>query len=193
MEAKRVLVIDDDPVIGKSIDRVLSGKGYAVITAGDGAQALDKLAREDYDMVYTDIRMPGMDGVEVARQIKASRPWLPVVIITGYGSQASEAEAKAVGVTAFLHKPLSPAMIEESAQDALRKPEPAAAAPVAAAEPAAQPSALKNVLLFFAAPFIGLAYAIALPFVGFGMLVWKGWKAWKLTYVNAMREPPERL
>ena len=177
--ATRVLVIDDDPVIGKSIDRVLASKGYAVICAADGAQALEKLEREDYDMVYTDIRMPGMDGVEVARQIKASRPWLPVVIVTGYGSQASEAEARAVGVSSFLHKPLSPEMIEASAQDALREnvSPPVAQVQAAPAAAEARPGALRNLGLFFAAPFIGLAYAIALPFVGMGMLAWQGWKA----------------
>jgi CheY-like chemotaxis protein len=174
----RVLVIDDDPVIGRSIGRVLSPKGYAVLTAADGAQALDRLAREDYDMVYTDIRMPGMDGVEVARQIKAARPWLPVVIVTGYGSQASEEEARAVGVAGFLHKPLSPEMIEASAQEALReKPSPVEARTQAAPAPTETLPDPRNLALFFAAPFIGLAYAIALPFVGMGMLVWQGWKA----------------
>lgn len=178
--ATRVLVIDDDPVIGKSIDRVLASKGYAVITAADGAQALEKLAGEDYDVVYTDIRMPGMDGVEVARQIKATRPWLPVVIVTGYGSQASEEEARAVGVSAFLHKPLSPEMIESSAEAALRAKASPPAAVAAAQTPAAaeaRSGVLRNVGLFLAAPFIGLAYAIALPFVGMGMLAWQGWKA----------------
>ena len=63
---KKVLVIDDDPVVGKSFARVLSGKGYAVITAKDGQEALDKLASESYDLVYTDIKMPGMSGLEVA-------------------------------------------------------------------------------------------------------------------------------
>lgn len=189
MSAKtKVLVIDDDPVIGKSIDRVLSGKGWAVITAADGPEALTKLALEDYDVVFTDIRMPGMDGVEVARRIKQTRPWLPVVIVTGYGSEENEARAKQAGVDAFLRKPLSPEMIEQSAQGALREkalpaatalpqPEAPAAAPVAAQ--AARPGALKSVALFFAAPFIGLAYAIALPFVGIGVIAWAGYRAWR--------------
>jgi CheY-like chemotaxis protein len=183
MSAKtKVLVVDDDPVIGKSIDRVLSGKGWAVITAADGAEALEKIAREDYDMVFTDIKMPGMDGVEVARRIKAERPWLPVVIVTGYGSLDNEAKAKEAGVAGFLRKPLSPEMIEWSAYDALREKTLPAVPAVAPAEavaeaPAARPRALKNVVLFFAAPFIGLGYAIALPFVGLGMLAWVGYRA----------------
>ena len=107
---RKVLVVDDDPVVGRSIDRILSPRGYAVISAASGAEALDRLAREDYDVVYTDIKMPGMDGLEVAERIKASRPWLPVVIVTGYGSEANEARAKDIGVAGFLRKPLSPEM-----------------------------------------------------------------------------------
>src|SRR3989337_4023568 len=91
---KRILVVDDDPVIGKSFDRVLSGKGYAVITAADGEEALRKLSTETYDVVFTDIKMPGMSGIEVAEHVKASQPWLPVVIVTGYGSAENQARAE---------------------------------------------------------------------------------------------------
>ncbi len=169
--SRRVLVVDDDPAVRKSFDRVLTGKGYAVITAENGEEALRKLSEEKYDLVYTDIRMPGMSGLELAEQVKARKPWTPVVIITGYGTDAAEARAKAAGVSSFVHKPLSPEMIEGSARDALALPTAQVVAlPAAVAapqiEPAATGSALVNVLLFFAAPFIGLAYIIALPFVG---------------------------
>ena len=184
---KKVLVVDDDPVVAKSFDRVLAPKGYAVITAASGAEALAKLAREDYDAVYTDIRMPGMDGLRLAGRVKAKRPWLPVVIVTGYGSETNEAAAKEIGVAGFLRKPLSPEMIEESVSHLAAQPvaAPAAAVPTAAA-PAAAPAAPRskaarialNVGLFFAAPFIGLAYVIALPFVGAGVLAWQGYRAW---------------
>jgi len=170
---RKVLVVDDDPVVRKSFDRVLSSKGYAVITAGNGEEALRKLNEEKYDVVYTDVRMPGMSGLEVAEQVKARKPWTPVVIITGYGTEAAEARAKAAGVSSFLHKPLSPEMIEDSARAALATPAEVVEAvdlPAAAEAPAAAVSALKNMVLFFAAPFIGLAYIVALPFVGFGFL-----------------------
>jgi CheY-like chemotaxis protein len=172
---RKVLVVDDDPVIGKSFDRVLSDKGYAVITAKDGEEALSKLGAERYDVVYADIRMPGMSGLEVAERVKAARPWTPVVIITGHGTAESEARAKAAGVTAFLHKPLSPATIEGSAAAALASlalPEEPTEAPATAAPVAARESTLKNVALFLAAPFIGLAYLIAFPFVAGAMLGW---------------------
>lgn len=168
---RKVLVVDDDPVICKSFDRVLTNKGYAVITAESGEEALRKLNEEKYDMVYADIRMPGMSGLEVAEKIKARRPWMPVVIITGYGTEIAEERAKAAGVARFLHKPLSPEMIEGSARDVLAAPAAApepviASAAAATAEVAGVGAVLKNVALFFAAPFIGLAYIIALPFVG---------------------------
>ncbi len=227
----RVLVVDDDPVVCKSFDRVLSGKGYAVVTAGNGEEALRKIAAEAYDAVFTDIKMPGMDGIAVAEQIRAQRPWLPVVIVSGYATDENEARAKAAGVRAVLHKPLSPEMIEQCAQDALGAPEaaasvappaveappiqedrqetarvPAAAVPVItlayimfapligilamlaiptwhfvkwlAARPTTQFGRWgRDVALFFAAPFIGLAYIIALPFVGLGAILWYGVKA----------------
>jgi CheY-like chemotaxis protein len=185
---RKKLVVDDDPVVGRSFDRVLSGKGYAVITARDGDEALDKLNNENYDVVFTDIKMPGMTGLEVAERVKASQPWLPVVIVTGYGTDANEARAKAAGVSGFLRKPLSPEMIEASAEkallerDARAKTEPKAAATAAPAVQTPRRSrnigrAVKNVALFFAAPFVGLAYILAFPFVGFAMLAWIGGKA----------------
>ncbi len=174
---RKVLVVDDDPVVRKSFDRVLSSKGYAVITAENGEEALRKLNEEKYDLVYTDIRMPGMSGLEVAEEVRARKPWTPVVIVTGYGTDAAETRAKAAGVTSFLHKPLSPKMIEESARDAMTAPAvaaEAAALPAAAELPMAEAPglgrALMNIGLFFAAPFIGLAYIVALPFVGLGVL-----------------------
>lgn len=195
---RKVLVVDDDPVVGKSFHRVLANKGYAVITAADGAEALAKIAAEEYDVVYTDIRMPGMDGIEVAENIKGQRPWLPVIIVSGYATVENEARAKAAGVTAVLHKPLSPQMIEESARDATRQKdetaEPAAAVATSVAEAAPAPTIaraepevehaigpLKTVGLLIAAPLLGLAYVIALPFVGLAMLVgvpiWHSMKA----------------
>jgi CheY-like chemotaxis protein len=184
MNAKRkVLVVDDDPVVATSFNRVLSHDGYVVVTASNGAEALEKLNEGDYDVVYTDIRMPGMDGLELAERVKARRSWTPVVIITGYGSEASEKRAKAAGVTAFLHKPLSPEMIETSAKDAMGRAAPViallpapAATPLPAAPEAANPDAeaagslLKNLGMLAAAPFIGLAYIVLLPVIGLALL-----------------------
>jgi CheY-like chemotaxis protein len=201
---RKVLVVDDDPVVGKSYNRVLSNKGYVVTTAENAREALEQMSRDEYDLVVTDIRMPGMSGLELAETVKARRPWTPVLIVTGYGDDADEKRARAAGVSGFLHKPLSPEMIEDSAAQALsavasisapavqavpldavwRDP---AIASVAAtveavtAEPTAETEAsgsrIKDIALFLAAPFIGLVYAVFLPFVGLGMLAVMGGKA----------------
>ena len=173
---KKVLVVDDDPVVGKSFERVLAPKGYAVIHASSGAEALERLAAEKYDMVYTDIKMPGMDGIEVTQRIKASRPWLPVVIVTGYGSEENESQAWRAGISEFLRKPLSPEMIETSANLAFTSvalPAPASEDTLVPVPPKARRGVLgflKNVGLFLAAPFIGLAYVALFPFIGLAML-----------------------
>jgi CheY-like chemotaxis protein len=182
---RKVLVVDDDPVVGKSFDRVLSGKGYVVITAEDGYDALAKLQAENYDMVFTDLRMPGMSGLEVAERVRARQPWVPVVIVTGYGSEKSEERAKAAGVSDFLHKPLSPEVIEQTAASALAQGAPRATVQIeeqvlvaAEAEPQAakKPHLIRNMALFLSAPFIGLLYAVLLPFVGIGMLAYAALK-----------------
>lgn len=189
---KKVLVVDDDPVIGKSFERVLSRKGYAVVNAESGEVALNKLSADDYDLVVTDIKMPGMNGLEVAERVRAKRPWTPVMIITGYGTDDNEARAKAAGVTEFVRKPLSPEMIETSVNAAVATaPElVVAAAPelVVAPPPAAAIEApahagiglfLKNVAMFFAAPFIALAYIALFPVIGLAMLIRFGFEAWR--------------
>lgn len=195
---RKVLVVDDDAVVGRSFDRVLADKGYNVSTALNGKEALNKCNAEEYDVVFTDIRMPGMDGLEVARRIKAKCPWTPVVVITGYGTEENEAEAEVLGVNGFVRKPLTPEIIEGITLKALQGKE---LAPVAEAEAAAvampvdmaiaetameaaESGVARDILAFagkvglvLAAPFIGLAYALFLPFFGLGMLVWMGVRA----------------
>jgi DNA-binding NtrC family response regulator len=193
---QRVLVVDDDTVVGKSFNRVLSEQGYLVREALSGSEALEALDHQDYDLVFTDLRMPGMNGLDIASRLKKSHPEMPVVIITGHGTEASEQKARDLGVAGFLHKPLSPEMIVQNAERALQEKSetleairlsalalmPAAAQTTSVvAVPAAEPAVVKtanvakNVALFFAAPFIGLAYILAFPFVGF-------WAIGKSTY-----------
>jgi CheY-like chemotaxis protein len=186
---RKVLVVDDDPVVGTSYDRVLSNKGYSVITAHNAAEALEELRRQDVDLVVTDLKMPGMGGLELAETVRARRPWTPVMIITGYGGAADEQRARAAGVRVFVHKPLSPETIEGSAAEALRLVPTTAPQTAQPAAPAVELSVqtatetvtgwgrVRDVAMFFAAPFIGLAYAVFLPFVGMGMLLWLGGKA----------------
>jgi DNA-binding NtrC family response regulator len=186
----QVLVIDDDAVIGRSFDRVLSDKGYEVSTAMSGEEALKDMENTEYDVVFTDIKMPGMDGIEVAERIKARCPWTPVVVITGYGTTENEAKASVLGVSGFVRKPLTPEMIESVTLKALEMPVAVQEAANEDTVPAKAPiSELKgwrkalrivsNILLFLAAPFIALSYVIALPIVGlytFAKLAVEAWQ-----------------
>ena len=189
--SQRVLVVDDDAVVGRSFDRVLSEKGYSVSTALSGQEALNELGRKDYDVVFTDIKMPGMDGLEVAKRIRDRCPWTPVVIVTGYGTAANEAEAKVLGVSGFVRKPLTPEIIETITRKTLREsaaPVPPKEASATAVEPQTKmeekEGEIKNITRFvkttallFAAPFVGLVFAIALPFFGLATLAWTGARA----------------
>ena len=186
----QVLVIDDDAVIGRSFDRVLSDKGYEVSTASSGEEALKDMENTEYDVVFTDIKMPGMDGIEVAERIKARCPWTPVVVITGYGTTENEAKASVLGVSGFVRKPLTPEMIESVTLKALEMPaatEEAANEDKVPAKPLISElrgwrKALRifsNIFLFLAAPFIALSYVIALPIVGFYTFAKLAVEAWQ--------------
>jgi DNA-binding NtrC family response regulator len=199
-QSRRVLVVDDDAVVGRSINRVLTGQGYQVQEAVSGMEALEALGHQRYDMVFTDIRMPGMDGLDMAARMKKSYPEMPVVVITGNGTEANERQANDLGLAGFLRKPLSPDTIIENAERVLRERDetreairlsalalisPAAtaatetAAAVALPSPAVEgkPNIAKNVALFFAAPFIGLAYILGFPFVAMYAIGKYGYKA----------------
>jgi len=182
----QVLVIDDDAVVGRSFDRVLSEKGYDVRTALSGEEALETMENTNFDVVFTDIKMPGMDGLEVTERIKARCPWTPVVVITGYGTEDNESKASVLGASGFVRKPLTPEMIESITLKAVNDPKiavatqdvPVKAESVVEAEPAkANNSVVKNIGLFFASPFIALGYVIALPIVGFYMFAKLGREA----------------
>jgi DNA-binding NtrC family response regulator len=190
MNAKlQVLVIDDDAVVGRSFDRVLSEKGYDVSTAMSGEEAMETIENSKFDVVFTDIKMPGMDGLEVTERIKARCPWTPVVVITGYGTEDNESKASVLGASGFVRKPLTPEMIENITLKAVNDSvvlEEVREAPQDVVEVehvtesvAARPkrSPAKNIGLFFASPFIALGYVIALPFVGFYQFVKLGREA----------------
>lgn len=190
MNAKlQVLVIDDDAVVGRSFDRVLSEKGYDVSTVLSGEEAMETMEETNFDVVFTDIKMPGIDGLEVTERIKARCPWTPVVVITGYGTDENESKAAVLGASGFVRKPLTPEMIESITLKAVNDSAPTGAAIETEAEaveaepvvetvaPKAKNSAAKNIGLFFASPFIALGYVIALPFVGFYMFMKLGREA----------------
>ncbi len=107
---RRVLVVDDEANLRQSLARILHQMGCEVTTAADGAQALQRLDTP-YDLVYLDIRLPGMDGLQVLRQIHDRYPQLAVVLLTAYASIKSAVEAVRLGATDYLIKPINPEVL----------------------------------------------------------------------------------
>jgi PAS domain S-box-containing protein len=103
----RLLVVDDDESVLQIIQDMLSFKGHEVIALADGQEALDILEKEDFDLVVTDLGMPGISGWEVAKRVKAKNPKLPVVLLTGWGTQFDGEDLSEEGVDIVLTKPLS--------------------------------------------------------------------------------------
>lgn len=103
----RVLLVDDEPAIRKVIERMLEAEGYEVLHAGDGAEALELAWREPVDTIVLDMRMPGMSGLEVCRQLRADprTEHTPVVFVTGMADRQFRRDALHAGATDFLAKP----------------------------------------------------------------------------------------
>jgi two-component system response regulator AtoC len=107
MTPVRVLVVDDKENMLKLFTRILSD-GYAVRTASDGARALALVATEEFDVVVTDIRMPGAGGFEVLQAVKARAPATEVVMMTGYATVGDAVQAMKMGAYDYLEKPFDP-------------------------------------------------------------------------------------
>ncbi len=107
-EAKaRILAVDDEPIILDSLRKILVLDGYAVDTVESGPEALALLGKFEYDFVFTDLRMPIMDGVEVTKSVKHLRPDIDVVVITAYASIESAIETMKYGAMDYLQKPFT--------------------------------------------------------------------------------------
>jgi DNA-binding NtrC family response regulator len=101
----KILVVDDERDICRALEFLLSREGYKVATAGSGQEALKKIDSEDFDLVITDLKMEGMDGMQVLENAMARRPNLIVVIMTAFASVESAVEAMKKGASDYLVKP----------------------------------------------------------------------------------------
>lgn len=111
MEKKRILVVDDDEYIRESVRETLRRKGYESFGAENGKAALEVFQRDAYDMVISDMKMPGMTGIELLEKIKQLDADIPFLIITAYGAIECAVDAIKKGATDFIQK--TPALLEE--------------------------------------------------------------------------------
>jgi DNA-binding NtrC family response regulator len=107
MERARILVVDDKENIVKLFARIL-GDGYELTTAADGGRAISLVAAQPFDVVVTDLKMPGADGFEVLRAVKARSPETEVIMMTAYATVGDAVEAMKQGAYDYLQKPFDP-------------------------------------------------------------------------------------
>ncbi len=119
----RILAVDDEPVILDSFRKILVLAGYNVDTVESGPEALGLVQRNDYDFVFTDLKMPGMDGVEVVKGVKHLRPDVDVAVITGYATIETAVETMKFGASDYVQKPFTEEELVEFARKLLIKRE----------------------------------------------------------------------
>ena len=115
----RVLVVDDEEPIRDLLSRTLSLAEYEVDVAPDGPSAVDRMRMIQYDLLITDLRMPGVDGLNVIREARRLKADIPVIIVTGYSSEAAAIEAINLGVQGYLTKPFRVPRVLAAAAKAL--------------------------------------------------------------------------
>ena len=118
----RVLVVDDEASIRDLLSKTLALAEYDVDTAADASTALGRVRAAEYDLLIADLRMPGMDGLTLIRQVKRIRAELPVIIITGFSTESTAIEAVNLGVAGYLRKPFRVPEVLAAAAKALGTP-----------------------------------------------------------------------
>lgn len=104
-ETLKILLVDDEDHLQEVLGLLLELDGHQVTTAFSGEQALERAKEKKFDLVITDYKMPGMNGMDVVRSIKKENPDTSVVMITGYPTEDTEKEAQKLGVDEYVAKP----------------------------------------------------------------------------------------
>lgn len=107
---KNILLIDDEELITVSLQKLLNRQGYGVVAVNDVARALQKIKETDFDLIVSDVRIPGVDGIEGIQKIRGAlktldKPPVPEILITGYADLDKYEKAMSLNVTKYLYKP----------------------------------------------------------------------------------------
>lgn len=119
----RILVVDDDKTTRKILSLYLKGKGYEVVTAENGLDALEKMGTDNINLVVTDMNMPFMDGIELTKTLKSDASWghVPILMVTTEADDEEKKRAAAAGVDDYLVKPANADQITASVRKILKK------------------------------------------------------------------------
>jgi len=119
MARKKILIVDDDKCVRDSLTNIFLHKGLDVHLSLTGEGALEKISREDFDLVTLDFSLPDIDGLEVLKQLRKTDTTLPVIFMTGCGSEIVSIKAFKLGVADYFIKPFNPKMFEDSVLEIL--------------------------------------------------------------------------
>ena len=119
--ATHILVVDDDPIICRQLARLYSQRDYRVTIATLAEQALELLEDQDIDLVVTDLRLPGMSGVELTRRVLERWNDIPIIVMTGFGEIREAVNLLKAGVSDYIVKPFEAAVVQQSTELALQK------------------------------------------------------------------------
>ncbi|WP_432831394.1 response regulator transcription factor [Dactylosporangium sp. CA-092794] len=125
---QRVLVVDDDPTVSDVVRRYLEREQFSVQLAGDGQAALEAYRQQRPDLVVLDLMLPGIDGLEVCRRLRAQDPGLPIVMLTALGEESDRVLGLEIGADDYVTKPFSPRELVLRVQSVLRRSAPPPAA-----------------------------------------------------------------
>ena len=103
---KNVFFVDDEPTVRKAVAMTLERLGYNVTCFANAPDCLENLQKQNCDLLITDVKMSGMDGIELVQKTKHLKPWLPVIVVTGYGDIPMAIRAVRAGALDFIEKPL---------------------------------------------------------------------------------------
>jgi DNA-binding NtrC family response regulator len=120
---KPILVVDDEAIVRESIRDWLKDAGYQVSLAESGEEALKLIQKEDFSMMILDLRLPGMNGIDVLKKVKTLKPNIKSIVITAYPTMLTQEEASKLGAIDYLVKPVIPDKLEELIRETIRKAE----------------------------------------------------------------------
>lgn len=105
-DKKRIMIIEDDAEMRSLLIEFLGEDGYQVDSAQTGLEALSKITKEVFDLIVTDIRMPGLTGLDILSSIKKQQPQVPIIVITAFGNEEVYRRSMERGASAYLEKPI---------------------------------------------------------------------------------------
>ena len=118
---EKILVVDDEKHVRVLFERILAKEGYEVECAASGSEAIDKLAKNSFDLVVTDLKMNGIDGLDLIRKGKRTNQAIPFILISGYGTAQTAVSAAQEGADVYLMKPIDMTDLKLAVKRALGK------------------------------------------------------------------------